>query len=68
MIRYHRPTKVEECPKCGARMKMGERVYMTFAWERGNRFDRWSTSGFLCRKCAEEIAGAMKLGTFEQKE
>lgn len=61
MVRYHRPTKVLVCPRCGASMKMGERVYMTFCFERGDRFNRLGVSGFLCRKCAFTIAESMGL-------
>lgn len=55
MIRYHKPTKVSKCPKCGADMKMGGRVYMTLAYERGDRVKRESVSSFLCRSCADEL-------------
>lgn len=65
MIRYHEPKLVTECPKCGRGMKQGRRVYMTFAWERGSRHNRWSTSGFLCRDCAGKLMGEMGL---EKKE
>jgi len=61
MARYHRPTKVLKCPKCGAEMKMGERVYMTLAWEQGDRYKRLGTSSFLCRGCAGALMDEVNL-------
>ena len=65
MIRYHRPDKVTQCPKCQGLMKMGERVYVTFSWERGDRKNRWSTSAFMCADCAGKLMDEMGL---EKKE
>lgn len=59
MIRYHKPTKVSMCPRCGLDMKMGERVYMTLAYERGDRVKRESVSSFLCRRCADELVDSV---------
>jgi len=57
MIRYHKPTRVSKCPKCGADMKVGGRVYMTLAYELGDRHKRESISSFLCRNCADGLLG-----------
>ena len=65
MIRYHRPDKVTQCPKCQGLMKMGERVYMTLSFEKGDRRNRWSISAFLCRDCARKLMDEIGL---EEKE
>lgn len=65
MARYHRPDKVIQCTKCKGLMKMGERVYVTFSFEKGDRVKRQSTSAFMCRDCAGKLMGEMGLEAAE---
>jgi hypothetical protein len=47
-------------------MEMGKRVYLTLAWEQGDRREkRKSTAGFICQKCARGLSEVMDLETFE---
>jgi len=66
MIRYHTPHPVRECRICHHKMEMGKRVYLTLAWEQGDRREkRKSTAGFICQKCARGLSEVMDLETFE---
>ena len=61
---------IRNCTKCGADMRMGDRVSLVFQWENGMRKKPWNVSGKLCRDCAAEWCDEMgiPLPPFYEKE
>ena len=61
MTRYHTAQRVSKCRICGKEMEYGSRVNIQVFYEVGDRRNRKSTSGHVCRECAEIVLIGMKL-------
>ena len=59
--RYHTPTAITKCPRCGKPMKMGERVNVAMHREMGDRRKRWMTAKLVCRECGDKVADFLGL-------
>ena len=61
MGRYHTPQAVTICPTCGREMEFGNRANVILQFEQSDRFNRKGVSRHVCRRCASDIAMALKL-------